>query len=119
MLSECKLKVTVMDENTLTAHSILGTGSVSLRKLAPQINSSVELSIDLSDKGTSCGRLLVHATLREALPEEIVDTIDPSLVTLKNGFIEVKQVETKDLIGGDSSLLDSMQVRLEGTVSPS
>jgi hypothetical protein len=110
LLADCKLKVTVMDENTLTSHSLLGTGSISLRKLAPRINSPVELSIDLNEKGVSCGRLVVHATLREALPDEVVDTVDASLITLKQGSLSVKQVETIDIIGGDSSLLDNMQV---------
>jgi hypothetical protein len=110
MLADCKLKVTVMDENTLTSHSLLGTGSISLRKLAPKINSPVELSIDLNEKGVSRGRLVVHATLREALPEEVVDTVDEALVTLKKGALTLKHVETIDIIGGDSSLLDGAQV---------
>ena len=110
ILADCKLKATVMDENTLTSHSFLGSGSISLRKLAPKINSPVELSVDLSENGVPCGRLEVHATLREALPEEIVETVDESLITLNKGSITVKKVETIDIIGGDSSLLDNKQV---------
>ena len=110
ILTDCKLKATVMDENTLTAHSLLGSGSISLRKLAPKINSPVELSIDLSEKGVSCGRLVVHATLREALPEEIESTVAESMITIKQGSLTVKEIETIDIIGGDSSLLDKMQV---------
>lgn len=116
ILADCKLKATVMDENSLTSHSLLGSGSISLRKLAPKINSPVELSIDLSENGVSCGRLVVYATLREALPEEIVDTVDESLITLSQGSLTVKQVETIEILGGDSSILDSKQVGDVGAV---
>lgn len=110
ILADCKLKVTVMEENTLTSHALLGTGSVSLRKLAAMLNSPVELSVDLSDKGVSCGRVVVLATLREALPEEVHDTVDSSLVTVERGSLTLKQVETIEVIGGDSSMLDNKQV---------
>ena len=110
ILADCKLKAIVMDENNLTSHALLGVGSISLRKLAPKINSPVELCVDLSDNGVSCGRLLIYATLREAMPDEIVDTVDESMITLKQGSLAIKQVETIDIIGGDSSLLDNKQV---------
>ena len=99
MLKDIKLKATVMDENTLRTHSFLGSGSISLRKLAQKINHTVELSMDLSENGASCGRLQVFATLRQALPDEIEDTIDESLITLKQGTLTIKDVETIEVIG--------------------
>ena len=110
ILSDYKLRITVYDENENRAHSVLGTGSVSLRPLAPKINREVHLQVNLSDKGVASGYVIIAATLREALETEISDTIPESAVRFAVGSLTVKSVAAKGIIGGDNSIFDSKQV---------
>jgi hypothetical protein len=110
ILLDHKLRVSVCDENTTRDHKTLGTGKVSLRALAARMNSEVELTIHLSENGAACGTVVIGATLREALPQEVVNTLSESMVKITEGLLTVKSVTAKDIIGGDSGMFDK-QVR--------
>jgi hypothetical protein len=102
ILSDIKLKASVLDENTMRAHSFLGSGFTSLRLLAPKINNSHTLSVELSDHGEKCGRLTIEAILREAKLEEQSDSIPEHLITLRQGTLNITSITTCNIIGGDS-----------------
>lgn len=112
MLLESKLRVIVMDENQFRKHSLLGAGSVSLRRLGPRINNEVEFTIDLQDNGVAMGQAIIGATLRTARAEEITETISADQITLQKGVLMIKSVTAKDMKGGDSGPFDK-QVKIK------
>jgi hypothetical protein len=106
MLLESKLRVVVMDENSFRQHSVLGAGSISLRRLGPRINSEVELTVDLQDNGVAQGQAIIGATLRVARAEEISETVAEDQITVQRGLLMVKSVAAKDMKGGDGGPFD-------------
>jgi hypothetical protein len=119
ILLESKLRVIVMDENSFRKHSLLGAGSVSLRRLGPRINSEVELTVDLQDNGVAIGQAVIGATLRVASAEEITETIPEEAITLQKGVLMIKSVAAKDMRGGDSGPFDKQVSPPAPPLSPS
>lgn len=105
ILKEDKLQVSVIDENKLRSDKPLGSGKVSLRRLCPRLNNEVELSVDLNENGVVAGRLIIHAILRPATKEELIETIPESAITVQQGLFTVKKITVDALIGGDSGFL--------------
>jgi Ca2+-dependent lipid-binding protein len=104
-LMEDKLHVSVIDENTIRSDKPLGSGKVSLRRLCPRINNEVELSVDLNENGVVAGRIVIHAILRPATKEELVETIPESAITVKQGLFTVKKITVDNIVGGDTGFL--------------
>lgn len=111
ILAKERMNVRVMDENTSRADSVLGVGTVSLRKLCPRINSNVELSVDLvAENGAAVGTVLVTAVLTESRFEDLADALPESAVLVKRGQLVVKKITALDLKGGDSTFFGGKQV---------
>lgn len=106
ILLESKLRVVVMDENSFRKDSLLGAGSISLRRLGPRINSEVELTVDLQDNGTAIGHVIIGATLRAARAEEIIETISEESITFQKGVLIIKSISATNMRGGDSGHFD-------------
>jgi Ca2+-dependent lipid-binding protein len=104
-LAEDKLHVCVVDENSMRSDKPLGSGKVSLRRLCPRVNNEVELSVDVSENGAVAGRIVIHAILRPASKEELVETIPDSAVAVKQGLFTVKKITVDDIVGGDTGFL--------------
>lgn len=105
ILKEDKLHVSVMDENSLRSDNFLGSGKVSLRRLCPRVNHEVELSVDLSENGVVAGRVVIHAILRPASKEELIETIPESSIVVKQGLLTVKKITLDNIKGGDTGFL--------------
>lgn len=113
ILGKEKMTVRVMDENTTRADSVLGVGTVSLRKLCPRINSAVELSVDLvAENGAAVGTVLVTAVLTESRLEDLADALPESAVVVKRGQLVVRKITALDLKGGDTTFFGGKQVRI-------
>ena len=105
ILMEDKLHVSVWDENKMLNDKPLGSGKVSLRRLCPRVNHEVELSVDLNENGVVAGRVVLHAILRPATKEELVETIPESAITVQQGLFTVKKITIDDIVGGDSGFM--------------
>lgn len=111
ILGKERMNVRVMDENTTRADSVLGVGTVSLRKLCPRINSTVELSVDLvAENGAAVGTVLVTAVLTESRLEDLADALPESAVVVKRGQLVVRKITALDLKGGDTTFFGGKQV---------
>ena len=104
-LREDKLHIAVIDENTMRSDKPLGSGKVSLRRLCPRVNNEVELSVDLNENGVVAGRVVLHAILRPATKEELIETIPESAITVKQGLVTIKKITVDGIVGGDSGFL--------------
>lgn len=105
VLMEDKLQVSVWDENKMRSDKPVGSGKVSLRRLCPRVNNEVELSVDLNENGVVAGRVVLHAILRPATKEELVETIPESAITVKQGLFTVKKITVDNIVGGDTGFL--------------
>ena len=105
ILAEDKLQVSVIDENSMRSDKPLGSGKVSLRRLCPRVNNEVELSVDINENGVVAGRIVIHAILRPASKEELVETIPESQIMIQQGLFTVKKITVDDIVGGDSGIL--------------
>ena len=111
ILGKEKLTVRVMDENTTRADSVLGVGTVSMRKLCARLNTPVELKVDLvAENGAAVGVVLVTALLNESKLDDLMDALPESAVVVKKGMLVVKKITAIDLKGGDSTFLGGKQV---------
>jgi Ca2+-dependent lipid-binding protein len=110
LLGKEKLMVRVMDENTTRKDSVLGVGSVTMRKLCSRINSAVELSVALmAENGTAVGTVLITATLSQCRLEDLVDALPESAVTVKAGLLKVTKITALDLKGNAFTFLGDKQ----------
>lgn len=98
ILSKEKLEIIAMDENSSREDDILGTGMISLRKLAGMFAQRVELSIDLKDdKGASAGRVTLYATLTNGKLQDLSEGIPDAAVTFKDGKMRLHEVSLLDM----------------------
>jgi hypothetical protein len=104
MLANDKLEITVMDEDSFTGDKSLGSGKVSLRRLCPRINSEVELSVDLTENGVVCGRVVLVAILRAVSRDQLIETIPDSAIKVVQGLLRVHKVSVREIKGGDAGL---------------
>lgn len=111
--SEGKLTVVVMDENTsLAGDKLLGTGSVSMRKLCSRIGTEVMLTVDLktADSGVVVGTVILTAVLKQCALENMDEALPASVVVVQRGQLVVQQIIAQDLKGGNSTLFGAKQV---------
>ena len=98
ILTKEKLEVIACDENSSREDNVLGTGMISLRKLANMFAQKVELSIDLKDdKGASSGRVTLFATLTNGDLQDLNDGIPDSAVTFQEGKMRLHEVSLLDM----------------------
>ena len=89
-----ELEVVVMDQNSMRADALIGTGSVTVHKVAEKVGQEVELKAHLVDKkGKEAGTLLVFCSLEQRVKEENL-VVDPSFVF---GQLIVDSIRTFDL----------------------
>lgn len=126
ILSKEHLEVVAMDENSLKADDLLGSGTISLRKLASMFGQQVELSVDLKgEKGVAAGRVTFRAELTSGQLGDLNDGIPDSAVTLKDGKIRLHEITLLDMVAvkGDKELpliglkLDSWRTELVTTAT--
>jgi Ca2+-dependent lipid-binding protein len=104
ILANEKLEITVMDQDSFTGDKSLGSGKVSLRRLCPRINSEVELSVDLTENGVVCGRVVLIAILRAVTRDQLIETIPESAIKVAQGLLRVHKISVNGLKGGDAGL---------------
>lgn len=104
ILANEKLEVSVMDENHLTGDKSLGSGKASLRRLCPRLNSEVELSVDLTESGVVCGRVVLVAILRATTRDQLIETIPENAIKVVNGLLRIHKVSVHGLKGGDAGI---------------
>ena len=98
ILSKEKLEIIAMDENSSREDDILGTGMISLRKLAGMFAQRVELSIDLKDdKSASSGRVTLYAILTNGKLQDLNDGIPDDAVTFKDGKMRLHEISLLDV----------------------
>ena len=111
ILSNDKVTVLVMDENTTRRDSVLGVGQASLRKLCPRMNSPVEIAVDLvAENGAAVGRVVLPAMLSESKLEDLNDALPVSAVVVNKAQLVIKKISAIDLKGGDSSMFGDKPV---------
>lgn len=111
ILSNEKLTVRVMDENTTRRDSILGVGVASLRKLCARLNIPVETSVDLvAENGAAVGRVIVTAVLSESKLEDLAEALPVSAVVVNRAQLVVRRIAASDLKGGDGSFFGDKPV---------
>jgi Ca2+-dependent lipid-binding protein/Ca2+-binding EF-hand superfamily protein len=85
-----KMLIEVWDENTVTAHALIGTASTNLRKLS-KIDELVEINVNLKDKkGAPTGRLTLNMKLENVPPPKDAAVELPKDFTI--GEVNIKRI---------------------------
>jgi hypothetical protein len=88
------INFSVFDENNIKKNSLIGSGSVLLRRLVSRLRKEQEISVNLVDaKGKATGRLAVRAIMSDTIPSK-----DKKLPEgFKSGILRIVRIRSFDL----------------------
>jgi hypothetical protein len=96
-----EIHVTVLDENTTRGDALIGTATLSVRRLCSNFGKQVSLKHELSTAaGAVSGTIIIHAALTPLKLEDAIDMIPESRIKIANGVLTIKKIAAEDLRGG-------------------
>jgi hypothetical protein len=96
-----KIRITVMERNTISEHKNIGTGSSQLTRLLSSLESAPSSEVDLvvnlkDDKKKYAGKVILYATLDRYVEKSTMDIEVSNQLT--NGTLAVTRIRAKDLL---------------------